>query len=118
MLHTKSSSAFLPFFFVPVMKHLNFNFQNRDKSYNSLLRLKSIALDKENELEYQESGNMQLKKKQRMKDVDYFSLFSELCWGKAMVAYTMPQQRKKEKRERLRGERDQMKVDKRPKHIL
>ena len=32
--------------------------------------------------------------------------FSELCWGKAMVAYTMPQQRQKEESERLRGERD------------
>ena len=29
--------------------------------------------------------------------------FSELCWGKAMVAYAMPQQRKKEESERLRG---------------
>ena len=36
--------------------------------------------------------------------------FSELCWGKAMVAYTMPQKRKKEESERLRGERDQMKL--------
>ena len=35
--------------------------------------------------------------------------FSELCWGKAMVAYTMPQQRKKEESERSRGERDQIK---------
>ena len=35
--------------------------------------------------------------------------FSELCWGKAMVANTMPQQRKKEESERLRGERDQIK---------
>ena len=36
--------------------------------------------------------------------------FSELCWGKAVVAYTMPQQRKKKERsERLRGERDQIK---------
>ena len=36
--------------------------------------------------------------------------FSELCWGKAMVAYTMPQQRKKKERsERLREERDQIK---------
>ena len=34
-------------------------------------------------------------------------LFSELCWGKAMVAYGMSQQRKKEESERLRGERDQ-----------
>ena len=37
------------------------------------------------------------------------AFFSESCWGKAMVAYTMPQQRKKEKSERLRGERDQIK---------
>ena len=35
--------------------------------------------------------------------------FSELRWGKAMVAYTKPQQRKKEESERLRGERDQIK---------
>ena len=35
--------------------------------------------------------------------------FSELCWGKAMVAYTMPQQRNKEESEGLRGERDQIK---------
>ena len=35
--------------------------------------------------------------------------FSELYWGKDMVAYTMPQQRKKEESERLRGERDQIK---------
>ena len=34
--------------------------------------------------------------------------FSDLCWGKAMVAYTKPQQRKKEETERLRGERDQI----------
>ena len=34
---------------------------------------------------------------------------SELCWGKAMVAYTKPQQGKKEESERLRGERDQIK---------
>ena len=26
----------------------------------------------------------------------YVCVFSESCWGKAMVAYTMPQQRKKE----------------------
>ena len=35
--------------------------------------------------------------------------FSELCWGKAVVAYTVPQQRKKEESKRLRGERDQIK---------
>ena len=28
---------------------------------------------------------------------------SELCWGKAVVAYTKPQQRKKEESEQLRG---------------
>ena len=38
----------------------------------------------------------------------FFFLFSELYWGKAIVAYTMPQQRKKEGSERLRGERDQI----------
>ena len=30
-------------------------------------------------------------------------IFSELCWGKAMVAYTKSQQRKKEESEQLRG---------------
>ena len=35
--------------------------------------------------------------------------FSELCWGKVMVAYTKLQQWKKEESERLRGERDQIK---------
>ena len=34
---------------------------------------------------------------------------SELCGGKAMVANTQPQQRKKEESERLRGERDKIK---------
>ena len=29
--------------------------------------------------------------------------FSKLCWGKATVAYTKPQQRKKEESEQLRG---------------
>ena len=38
-----------------------------------------------------------------------FSFFSELCWGKAMVAYTKPQQRKKEESEQLRGKGDQIK---------
>ena len=37
------------------------------------------------------------------------TFFSELCWGKAMVAYTKPQQWKKEERRRLRGERGQIK---------
>ena len=40
---------------------------------------------------------------------ELFLFSSELCWGKAMVAYTMPQQRKKEESERLRGERGQIK---------
>ena len=35
--------------------------------------------------------------------------FSELCWGKAVVAYTKPQQRKKEESEKLRGVRDKIK---------
>ena len=39
----------------------------------------------------------------------WFLFFSELCWGKAVVAYTKPEQRKKEESERLRGERDQTK---------
>ena len=38
----------------------------------------------------------------------FFLFFSEICWRKAMVAYTMPQQRKKEESERLKGERDQV----------
>ena len=40
----------------------------------------------------------------------FFSFFfSEFCWGKAMVACTMPQKRKEEESERLRGERNQIK---------
>ena len=39
----------------------------------------------------------------------FYFFFSELCLGKAMVAYTKPQQWKKEESERLRGERDQIK---------
>ena len=38
----------------------------------------------------------------------YAFFFSELCWGKAMVAYPMPQQRKKEESKRLRADRDQI----------
>ena len=34
---------------------------------------------------------------------------SELCRGKAVVAYAKPQQMKKEESKRLRGERDQIK---------
>ena len=46
-----------------------------------------------------------------MRGLSYINsaFFSELHWGKAMVAYTKPQQRKKEESERLRGERDQIK---------
>ena len=33
---------------------------------------------------------------------------SEFCWVKAMVAYTKPQQRKKEDSKRLKGEGDQI----------
>ena len=36
--------------------------------------------------------------------------FSELCWGKTMVDYAKPQQRKKEESEGLRGEGDQIKL--------
>ena len=35
---------------------------------------------------------------------------SELCWGKAMVAYTKPQQGKKEESEMPRGDVDQIKL--------
>ena len=35
--------------------------------------------------------------------------FSELCGGKAMVAYTKPQQWKKEESQKLRGEEDKIK---------
>ena len=36
----------------------------------------------------------------------FYFFSSELCWGKAMVAYTMPQRRKKEESEGLKGERN------------
>ena len=39
----------------------------------------------------------------------FVDFIGELCWGKAMETYTKPQQRKKEKSQRLRGERDQIK---------
>ena len=39
----------------------------------------------------------------------FFPFFSELCLGKAMVAYTKPQLRKREESGRLIGERDQIK---------
>ena len=32
-----------------------------------------------------------------------------LCWGKVMVAYIKPQQRKKKESEKLRGEEDEIK---------
>ena len=41
--------------------------------------------------------------------VSFFFIFSELCWGRAMVAYTKHQQKKQEESERLREERDQIK---------
>ena len=44
--------------------------------------------------------------KRNRTNVGMNAFFSELCRGKAMVAYTTPQQRKKEESERLRGERD------------
>ena len=40
--------------------------------------------------------------------VQLFVLSSELSWGKAVVAYTKPQQGKKEESEQLRGEGDQI----------
>ena len=36
----------------------------------------------------------------------FATFFSELCLGKAMVAYKMPQQRNKEESKRLTGERE------------
>ena len=45
-----------------------------------------------------------------MIDFFFFFFYCELYWGKAMVAYTTHQHRKKKERsERLRGERDQIK---------
>ena len=38
-----------------------------------------------------------------------YSFFGDQCWGKAMVAYTKPQQRKKEKIAMVKEERDQIK---------
>ena len=39
----------------------------------------------------------------------FFLFFhSELCWGKAVVAYTKPQQRRKKESKRLRREGDQI----------
>ena len=40
---------------------------------------------------------------------NFFFFFSELCWGKAMAAFTKARQSKKEESERLKGERDQIK---------
>ena len=41
---------------------------------------------------------------------NFMLFFSELCYGKTMVAYTKPQQWKREENERLRGEGDQTKL--------
>ena len=43
---------------------------------------------------------------------DFISIFflNELCQGKAKAAYIEPQQRKKEESERLRGDRDEIKL--------
>ena len=38
--------------------------------------------------------------------MDDINVFTEFCWGKAMLAYTKPPQRKKEESERLRGKRE------------
>ena len=40
----------------------------------------------------------------------FCTLFSELCWGKAMAVYKTPQQKKKEACEKLSGERDEIKI--------
>ena len=40
-----------------------------------------------------------------------YNFFSELCWGKAIVAYTKTQQRKKEESDRLTEEGDQINPD-------
>ena len=42
--------------------------------------------------------------KRKFKNLPFIHIFSELCWGKAKVACTKPQQWKKEESERLRGE--------------
>ena len=44
------------------------------------------------------------------KDILLLVFFSGLCQGKAVVAYTLPQQLKKEESGWLRGERDQIKL--------
>ena len=41
-----------------------------------------------------------------MSSPPYYHLFSDLCWEKATVAYTKPQQREKEESERLRVDRE------------
>ena len=51
------------------------------------------------------SGELECAVATQSRDVS-FPFFSELCWGKAMVTYTKPQQWKKEESERLRAERD------------
>ena len=51
-----------------------------------------------------------MKNKTRMITMIILSfIFSELRWGKTMVAYTKPEQRKKEG-DRLTGERDKIKL--------
>ena len=51
--------------------------------------------------------NCRLECKSERRNDNFF--LNELFWGKAIVAYTMPQQRKKEESARLRGERDNIK---------
>ena len=43
-------------------------------------------------------------------DMLFVDFSSELCCGRAMVAYKKPQHRKKEESKRLRGERDQINI--------
>ena len=47
--------------------------------------------------------------KQETTHIQVAIILSDLCWGKATVAYTKPQKRKKEESKKLRGERDQIK---------
>ena len=54
------------------------------------------------------TGNSILWEKGKKQNNDCL-FFSELMLGKAIVAYTKPQQRKKEESERLRGEGDKVK---------
>ena len=54
-------------------------------------------------------GDINLESTESFSILHWHLFCSELCSGKAMVAYTKPQKRKKEERERPRGERDQIK---------